>query len=92
MLFVIIGKWKAENTDEVIDRLVNRKVPLPEEFKAIEYYQLLGKHMAVRARFLELIEIFGSVDVAYANIARTLASTSLMAEPAFTWAVNSGIP
>jgi uncharacterized protein with GYD domain len=47
MLFVIIGKWKAEKTDEVIDRLVNRKVPLPEEFKAVEYYQLLGKHMAV---------------------------------------------
>jgi uncharacterized protein with GYD domain len=47
MLFVIITRWKPDKTDEVFERFMNRKVPFPEDFKVVEYYQLLGKHMHV---------------------------------------------
>ena len=58
MLFMCMGCWKPENDEDMWKRLVERKVPLPEEIKAIEYYYLPGRHqMIVIAEALDEMSI-----------------------------------
>jgi hypothetical protein len=43
---VAIATWKPEHDDAMWARLAERRVPLTDDVKIIEYYNLLGRHQA----------------------------------------------
>ena len=47
MLIVAIASWKPEKDDAMWDALANRTIPLSDDVKIIEYYNLPGRHKAI---------------------------------------------
>ena len=47
MLFVITVSWKPDKTDEIWKRFAERRVPLTEDVKIVEYYHLIGQNKSV---------------------------------------------
>jgi hypothetical protein len=47
MLIVAIASWKPDKDDAMWDALTNRKIPLSDDVKIVEYYNLPGRHKAI---------------------------------------------
>lgn len=47
MLIVAMASWKPDKDDAMWGALANRKIPLSDDIKIIEYYHLPGRHKAI---------------------------------------------